>query len=88
MSTTEMKAVVLKQLEEADEKLLRMIHAMIEAYQTEDDPVISYDVHGNPRRASELQAILNKEVEGARKGNFITIDELDEKSKQWVKPTK
>lgn len=83
-----MKAVVLKQLEEADEKLLRMIHAMIEAYQTEDDPVISYDVHGNPRRASELQTILDKEVEGARKGNFIAIDELDEKSKQWVKPTK
>lgn len=88
MSTTEMKEVVLKQLEEADEKLLRMVHAMIEAYQTEDDPVISYDVHGNPRRASELQAILNKEVEGARKGNFITVDELDEKSKEWGKPTK
>lgn len=88
MSTTEMKEVVLKQVEEADEKLLRMIHAMIEAYQTEDDPVISYDVHGNPRKASELQAILDKEVEGARKGNFITVDELDEKSKEWIKPIK
>ncbi len=65
-----------------------MIHAMIEAYQTDDDPVISYDVHGNPRRASELQAILDKEVEGAKKGNFITIDELDEKSKQWGKSIK
>ncbi|MBX2873052.1 MAG: hypothetical protein KTR30_13150 [Saprospiraceae bacterium] len=88
MSTAEMKEVVLRQLEEADEKLLRMIHAMIEAYQTEDDPVISYDVHGNPRRASELQAILDKEVGEARKGNYISIDELDEKSKEWVKPTK
>lgn len=83
-----MKEVVLKQLEEADEKLLRMIHVMIEAYQREDDPVISYDVHGNPRRASELQGILDKEVGEARKGNYISIDELDEKSKEWVKSTK
>jgi len=88
MSTKEIKKAVLEQLEEADDKLLRMIYAMMEAYLTEEDPVISYDVHGNPRRASELQAILDKEVGEARKGNYITIDELDEKSKQWTKPTR
>ena len=88
MSTTQIKETVIKRLEEADDKLLRMIYAMIEAYQTEEDPVISYDVHGNPRRASELQALLDKEVEAARKGNPLTIDDLDEKSKQWIKPTR
>ena len=80
MSGIELKEAVLKQLQEADDKLLRMIHAMIQAYQTEEDPVISYDVHGNPRRASELQAILDQEVKKAKEGNYITIDELDENS--------
>ncbi len=88
MSTTEIKEAVLKQLEEADEKLLRMVYAMMEAYLTEDDPIISYDAHGNPRRASELQDVLDKEVAAARKGNYISVDELDEKSKGWIKPTK
>ncbi len=87
MSATEIKKVVLKQLEEADEKLLRMIYAMIEAYQTDDDPMLSYDAHGNPRRASELKTLLDKEVGEAKKGKYITVDELDEKSKQWGKTT-
>ena len=86
MSTTEIKEAVLKKLEEADDKLLMIVYAMIEAYQKDHDPVISYDVHGNPRKASELKAFLDQEVDAARKGKYITIDELDEKSKQWVKP--
>lgn len=88
MSTTEIKEAVLKQLEEADEKLLRMVYAMMEAYLTDEDPIISYDVHGNPRRASELQDVLDKEVAAARQGKYISIDDLDEKSQGWIKPTK
>ena len=84
----EIKDAVFKRLEDADDRLLMIVYAMIEAYQKEDDPVISYDVHGHPRRASELQAILNKEVDSVKKGKYISVDELDEKSKQWVKPTK
>ena len=88
MSTAEIKEAVFKRLEEADDRLLMIVYAMIEAYQQDDDPVISYDVHGRPRRASELQSILDKEVDAVKKGKHITIDELDEKSKQWVKPTR
>lgn len=88
MSTAEIKAEILKQIESADDKLLRLVHAMIEAYNTDDDPIISYDVHGNPRTASELKAMLDQQVEEVRNGKFITLDELDEKSKKWTKPTK
>lgn len=88
MSSAEIKERVLEQLEEADDKLIRMIYAMMEAYLTDEDPIISYDVNGNPRRASELKTLLDKGVEEVRKGNYISVDELDEKSKQWIKPTK
>jgi hypothetical protein len=89
MSGTQLKDALKKHIDDADDRLLKMIMAMIEVYQEEeDDPVISYDVFGNPRRASELRAILREQVEEGRKGKYITVDELDEKSKQWIKGTK
>ena len=87
MSISEIKETIVQQLDEADEKLIRMIYAMMEVYQKEDDPVISYDIHGNPRRASELKKLLDKEVVDVKKGNYLTMNELEEKSKEWIKPT-
>lgn len=54
MSIIEIKEVVLKQLEEVDEKLLRMVYVMMEVYFIEDDLIISYDVYGNLRCVSEF----------------------------------
>jgi hypothetical protein len=88
MSVAEIREALKKHIDDADDRLLRMIIAMIEAYQEEEDPIISYDVKGNPRRASELRALLREQVEAGRKGRFITIDELDEKSKEWLGDTK
>ena len=88
MSVAEIREALKKHIDDADDRLLRMIIALIEAYHDEEDPIISYDVKGNPRRASELRALLREQVEAARKGRFITIDELDEKSKEWLSDTK
>ena len=89
MGIPEMKAAVLKRLEDADEKLIRMFYVIMEAYQVEEhDPVVSYDAHGNPRKVSELAAILEAGVAAAKRGEGIDIDELDRKSKEWVKVTK
>ena len=88
MGEVQLKETVLKQLEGADEKLLRMVYAIIEAYYEKEDPVVSYDVNGNPRTASELKALLDEQVEEGRKGKYISIDELDQKSKQWLKRTR
>lgn len=81
MGEVQLKETVMKQLEGADDKLLRMVYAIIEAYYEKEDPVVSYDVHGNPRTASELKGLLKKQVEEGRKGNYISVDELDQKSK-------
>ena len=88
MGEVQLKETVMKQLEEADDKLIRMVYAIIAAYYDKEDPVISYDVHGNPRTASELRTLLIEQVEEGRKGNYISVDELDQKSKQWLKRTR
>jgi hypothetical protein len=83
-NTNQIKTEILQQIATADDKLLRMIHAIIEAYNSADDPIISYDVHGNPRKASELVSLLDQQVEEVRKGNYITLEELQEKSEHWI----
>ena len=66
MSTTELKEKLHQRIEEADESLLKIIHAMVEAYVAEqEDPIVGYDVHGNPKRASVMKEQLRKEVERA-----------------------
>ena len=88
MSTAQLKKLIKKHIDQADDKLLKMLIAMVEVYQEEDDPIISYDVNGNSRRVSELQVILKEQLELGRKGKYISIDDLDKKSKEWLNHTK
>ena len=89
MSTTEIKEALIRNIEEADEKLLKMLYAMVEIYQNEEtDPIIGYTIDGKPKRASEMEEQLQKEVEAARRGEYITLEELRKKSDEWLKRTK
>ena len=93
MSTIDMRGDILKWVDQVDESFLSAVHAMMGTYvakqeaktKVEDDPIVSYDVvTGTPRTASELTAILDKEVEAARGGEYITLEALREKSNQWL----
>ena len=48
-----------------------------------EDPIVSYDVDGTPRTASELTAILDAEVEMVKKGEYVTIEEFQKQSSKW-----
>jgi hypothetical protein len=62
---------------------------MVEVYRAEEeDPIIGYTVDGKPKRASEMEEQLRKEVEAAKRGEYITLEELNEKSEEWLKRTK
>lgn len=89
MSTTELKEKLHQRIEEADESLLKIMHAMVEAYVAEqEDPIVGYDIHGNPKRAGMMKEQLRQEVERAEKGEYITVEELRKKSDEWLKRTK
>ena len=53
-----------------------------------EDPIVSYDVDGTPRTASELTAILDAEVEMVKKGEYVTIEEFQKQSSKWGPNTK
>jgi len=89
MSTAQIKEALLKQIEEADERLLKMIYAMVEAYtESEDDPVLGYDAHGTPKTAMEMKVDLKARLDSAKAGNYISLEQLKTRSEQWLKGTK
>ena len=87
MSTIEIRDEMHKLIDQIDERFLKALYLMVSSYQAKE-PIIGYDIDGTPRTASELTAILDKEVEAAQRGEYITIEEFQKQSAQWGKPTK
>lgn len=87
MSTIEIRAELHKLIDQVDERFLKAVYLMVSSYQGKD-AIIAYDIDGTPRTASELAAILDKEVEAARRGDYITIEEFQKRSAEWGKSTK
>ncbi len=98
MTTTDIHSEVATWLNDLDDNFLAAVHAMVGTYrakqeakveEVEDDPIVSYDVvTGTPRTASELTTILDREVEAARRGEYITLEDLRKKSDRWLASTK
>ena len=89
MSTAEMKSEIHTLLEQVEDSYVEAIHTLLNTHVgKQDDPIISYDLEGNPQYASQMKEIFLKELEEVKKGNFVTLDELKEESKTWLtKPT-
>lgn len=91
MSTTDIRNESHQLLDQIDNRFLAAVHALLRTYkqqaeaEKEEDPIVSYDVvTGTPRTASELTAILDKEVEAAHRGEYITLEDLRKESDQWL----
>lgn len=87
MSTIEIRDEMHKLIDQIDDRFLKALYLIVCSYQAKE-PIIGYDIDGTPRTASELTAILDKEVEAAQRGEYITIEEFQKRSAQWGKPTK
>ena len=84
MSTAEKRQTLQKRIEEMDDKFINMVYAMMEAYVTKEDPIIGYDIEGNPKRASVMKKIYDEQVKNAiEKGEYITIDDLEKEMETW-----
>jgi len=89
MSSIELKESLLKEIEKADERLLKMIYALVEAYiESEEEAIIGYDVYGNPKTAEEMRTTLKKETEEAKAGKYINLSQLKNRSEKWLNDTK
>ena len=89
MSTVEIRADLIERIINMDERFLQAMYQLAVAYDSRDeDPIAGYDIYGEPKRASELMDKYEKGIAAVKKGDYITVEELAEKSKAWLSTTK
>ena len=90
MSTVKMRAKVHQMIDEVDNTLLEAIHAMLETYQKrqEGDSVTGYELDGTPVTASMLEEQADEAMDQVARGEYITLEELEKESEEWLKRTR
>ncbi len=87
MSSTQIKELLKKRIEDADDRLLKMMHAFVEAYHESDD-TYAYDMQGNPISIAQTKKEMKEGLEQAKNGKSSTLEDIKKKSEQWLKRTK
>jgi len=90
MNAVEIRADLIERIANMDERFLKAMHLMAVAYDSrgEIEQPIGCEMDGTPIYGSVLGPLLDKEIEAAENGNYITAQELDKISKTWVTRTK
>lgn len=81
MGALELKESVLQYINSADERLLKVVKAVIESYQ--EDEIIAYTVNGNPLTRNQYKIELTEAIEEINRGKFISQEDLEKESESW-----
>jgi len=81
MEALELRKTMKDYIEEADERLLNVLKAVVESYKEND--IVAYTVNGDPlTRKKYCQELLEAEAEVAR-GEFTDQEDLERESEKW-----
>ena len=89
MSAAQIRAEIDSYLDQVkDENFLKVVHLMLNSYvkvqEPENDPIIGYDIEGNPKRASVMKELYDKQVKDAKEnGVYHTIEEVEKEMETW-----
>ena len=88
MSTAEKRETLRQRIAELDDKFLNAIYAMVEAYVADENRIVGYEPNGDPITLSALKASIKISEEQYEKGQYITVEELDKRSQEWLNRTR
>ncbi|NJC27501.1 hypothetical protein [Neolewinella antarctica] len=95
MSTTELRTGLLQQIEQADEKLLRVISSVLDAVKTEyteqeDQELTDAEINALPappwakkQTVTERNQELMEADAACDRGEFVTLEALQEEAASW-----
>lgn len=90
MTATELRTDLIRQIEQADEKLLRVISSVLEAVRveyiqevTEEDAETNYAEHLQPMTQEEMAEELREASADYERGNYFTLEDIKEESARW-----
>ena len=81
MGALELRESVLEYINTADERLLKVVKAVIESYQEND--IVAYTVDGIPLNRIAYKEELQKAKEEIKRGEYITQEDLEKESNNW-----
>lgn len=81
MGALELRDSILEYINAADERLLKVVKAVIESYQEEE--IVAFSVEGKPiTRSAYKTELANAKLE-IQKGEVISQDDLEKESENW-----
>lgn len=81
MGALELKDNILELLNNADEKLLKVVKEAIDNYKEEE--IVAHTVAGKPLTRKEYKEELERALQEIRNGNFTTHEDLLKEMKNW-----
>lgn len=84
MTSTELKAEVYQLIDRLDEPFLKVVHSMLDTYmQQQEDPIVGYDLEGQPLHANEASEVYGKRVAAMKAGQKTSIEDLQKEAATW-----
>ncbi|KKK90059.1 hypothetical protein LCGC14_2726890 [marine sediment metagenome] len=81
MSTAELRKVLHKYIDYADETFLKMVHSMSKEYENPD--IAGYNVDGTPITAEELKERAKAASSRVKAGEYFTQEEVEKDIENW-----
>ena len=90
MDAIQLRTNLLQQIEQADEKLLRVISSVLEAVkveyvakEAEEEAVVNYADHLEPMTRQEMKDELAEAMTDYERGDYVTLEEMEKESATW-----
>ncbi|MEM9261098.1 MAG: hypothetical protein AAGA62_15755 [Bacteroidota bacterium] len=89
MSTIDMRTESQQILERIDERFLAAVYALLRTYdEPSQEPIVGYEIDGTPVTASRFLQQADEAMAAVDRGEYTTIEELEEESKKWLERTR
>jgi mevalonate pyrophosphate decarboxylase len=81
MGALELRESVLEYINTADERLLKVVKAVIESYQEND--IVAYTIEGKPLSRVAYKEELQEAIAEIKKGEYTSQEDLEKESNNW-----
>jgi len=94
MGLPELKQKIQMQIENADERLLRIVSSVFDNYLNETEfvkttennlaePIVAYDTTGKPLTLKQYNEEIDKGIDDFNNGRFISQEDLEKEIDSW-----
>jgi len=83
MNSAALKKELHSYIEKADNKFLKMVHALAKSYEDDEDIVVGYEVDGTPISKETIVKEAREASAQVKSGNYITQENLENEVKNW-----